>query len=60
MELETWNAPEGDAIPNHPRFPVLLYRGTGLGSAAAARERIAALGAPPAGPIGGDGVAGWR
>jgi uncharacterized protein YjlB len=27
MELETWNAPPGDAIPNHPRFPVLIYRG---------------------------------
>jgi uncharacterized protein YjlB len=28
--------------------------------AAAARERIAALGAPPSDPVGGDGVAGWR
>jgi uncharacterized protein YjlB len=27
MELETWFAPPGDLIPNHPRFPVLLYRG---------------------------------
>jgi hypothetical protein len=27
---------------------------------AAARERIAALGAPPSDPVGGDGVAGWR
>lgn len=32
MELETWQAPpseeDGDgAIPNHPRFPVLVYRG---------------------------------
>jgi uncharacterized protein YjlB len=27
MELETWQAPPGDVIPNHPRFPVLLYRG---------------------------------
>ena len=26
MQLETWNAPPGDRIPNHPRFPVLLYR----------------------------------
>ena len=41
MQLETWNAPAGDAIPNHPRFAVLLYRGTGLDSAAAARERFA-------------------
>jgi uncharacterized protein YjlB len=28
-EVETWNAPPGDAIPNHPSFPVLLYRGLG-------------------------------
>jgi uncharacterized protein YjlB len=27
MELETWVAPPGDTIPNHPRFPVLIYRG---------------------------------
>ena len=27
MELVTWLAPPGDAIPNHPRFPVLVYRG---------------------------------
>lgn len=27
MELETWAAPPGDVIPNHPRFEVLLYRG---------------------------------
>jgi uncharacterized protein YjlB len=40
MELETWQAPEGGAIPNHPRFPVLLYRGTGIEDAAAARERF--------------------
>jgi uncharacterized protein YjlB len=25
--LETWLAPPGDVIPNHPRFEVLLYRG---------------------------------
>jgi uncharacterized protein YjlB len=25
MDLETWYAPPGDAIPNHPRFPVLIY-----------------------------------
>ena len=25
--LETWRAPPGDVIPNHPRFEVLLYRG---------------------------------
>jgi uncharacterized protein YjlB len=34
MELETWLAPPGDTIPNHPRFPVLIYRGVdGLGDA---------------------------
>ena len=27
MQLETWSAPPGDRIPNHPRFPVLVYRG---------------------------------
>jgi uncharacterized protein YjlB len=28
MKLETWNARAGDEpIPNHPRFPVLIYRG---------------------------------
>jgi uncharacterized protein YjlB len=26
MKLETWVAPPGDEIPNHPSFPVLLYR----------------------------------
>ncbi|HEY6890225.1 MAG TPA: cupin domain-containing protein [Solirubrobacter sp.] len=30
MRLETWQAPPGDVIPNHPRFPVLLYRAVGL------------------------------
>ena len=27
VELETWNAPPGDVIPNNPRFAVLVYRG---------------------------------
>jgi uncharacterized protein YjlB len=27
MELETWHAPTGDRIPNHPRFAVLIYHG---------------------------------
>jgi uncharacterized protein YjlB len=27
MELETWLAPPGDRIPNHPSFPVLIYHG---------------------------------
>ena len=27
MKLEVWHAPPGEEIPNHPSFPVLLYRG---------------------------------
>jgi uncharacterized protein YjlB len=27
VELETWRAPAGGVIPNHPRFAVLVYRG---------------------------------
>src|SRR3954449_8920196 len=27
MKLETWSAPPGEQIPNHPSFPVLVYRG---------------------------------
>jgi uncharacterized protein YjlB len=38
MELETWSAPPGDVIPNHPRFPVLLYRGVAVDDA---RARLA-------------------
>jgi uncharacterized protein YjlB len=30
MELEMWKAPPGEAIPNHPSFPVLVYRGVKL------------------------------
>src|ERR671923_2850934 len=41
MKLETWQAPPGDRIPNHPRFPVLLYRDTGLEDAGAARTLFA-------------------
>ena len=41
MELETWQAPPGDVIPNHPSFAVLLYRGTELADARVARERFA-------------------
>src|SRR5918911_4828814 len=41
MELETWQAPPGDAIPNHPRFPVLVYRGVaGIEDAEAAQELL--------------------
>ena len=41
MELETWQAPSGEEIPNHPSFPVLLYRGTGLDDPDAARTLFA-------------------
>ena len=44
MELETWHAPAGDVIPNHPSFAVLLYRATGLADPGAARERFASHG----------------
>jgi uncharacterized protein YjlB len=27
MRPETWHAPPGDRIPNHPSFAVLIYRG---------------------------------
>jgi uncharacterized protein YjlB len=37
MELETWHAPPGDTIPNHPRFPVLIYRGALTGGTEDAR-----------------------
>ena len=26
MRLDTWHAPPGDRIPNHPSFAVLVYR----------------------------------
>ena len=29
MRLETWRAPPGDRIPNHPSFPVLVYHEVG-------------------------------
>jgi len=44
MELETWQAPSGEEIPNHPSFPVLLYRGSGLEDPDAARSRFAESG----------------
>lgn len=45
MELETWQAPPGEAIPNHPRFAVLVYRGVaGMNDAEAARALLAAHG----------------
>src|SRR3954454_5439520 len=27
MDLQTWQAPSGGRIPNHPRFGVLIYHG---------------------------------
>jgi uncharacterized protein YjlB len=27
VRLEIWHAPLGETIPNHPRFPVVIYRG---------------------------------
>ena len=42
MELERWHAPPGDRIPNHPRFPVLVYRSVGaVTDAGAARALFA-------------------
>jgi uncharacterized protein YjlB len=43
MRLETWHAPPGDEIPNHPCFPVLLYHDAPAASAGAAdcRARFA-------------------
>ena len=35
MRLETWKAPAGDVIPNHPRFAVLIYRGVDVSDAKA-------------------------
>src|SRR5918997_24531 len=39
MKLETWQAPPRDQIPNHPRFPVLVYRGVGAAAAGAGDAR---------------------
>jgi uncharacterized protein YjlB len=39
MELDTWLAPPGDRIPNHPRFPVLAYRGVAAAEAGAEATR---------------------
>jgi uncharacterized protein YjlB len=35
MELETWQAPPGDTIPNNPHFPVLIYHGADVSDAKA-------------------------
>src|SRR3954465_10259530 len=44
MELATWQAPPGDTIPNHPRLPVLIYRGVDVPDADAARALYAERG----------------
>jgi uncharacterized protein YjlB len=46
MEPETWSAPAGREIPNHPRFPVLVYRGVDqvAAGAGACRELFEANG----------------
>jgi uncharacterized protein YjlB len=42
MRLERWHAPPGEQIPNHPRFPVLVYRAVeGATGAEAARALFA-------------------
>ena len=43
MKLEAWHAPPGDQIPNHPRFPVLIYHGVEAvaGDPASARSLFA-------------------
>lgn len=38
MEPETWTAPLGETIPNHPRWPVLIYRGVDVGDGVALLE----------------------
>ena len=39
MQLETWQAPPGDRIPNNPRFPVLIYHGVDAAAAGADASR---------------------
>ena len=41
MRLETWQAPPGDRIPNHPRFAVLVYHD--VDAAAAGADSVRAL-----------------
>jgi uncharacterized protein YjlB len=40
MDLETWRAPAGDRIPNHPRFAVLIYRGVPEASSSEAARAL--------------------
>jgi uncharacterized protein YjlB len=35
MRLESWSAPPGDRIPNHPAFPVLIYHSVDAAAAGA-------------------------
>jgi uncharacterized protein YjlB len=45
VRLETWIAPPGERIPNHPRFAVLVYRGVEtVEDAGAARALFASHG----------------
>ena len=46
MDLETWSAPPGEQIPNHPSFAVLIYHGIDAAAAGAGpcRELFAAHG----------------
>src|ERR687888_150194 len=39
MRLETWTAPPGDRIPNHPSFPVLIYHDVDAAAAGADAAR---------------------
>ena len=39
MQLETWQAPPGDRIPNNPRFPALIYNGVDGAAAGADAAR---------------------
>src|SRR3954447_19180068 len=55
MDLQTWHAPSGDRIPNHPRFAVLIYHGVDAAAAGAdaARALLAEQGWGGAGGGGG-------
>jgi uncharacterized protein YjlB len=39
MRLETWHAPPGEHIPNHPSFPVLIYHDVDVAAAGPAECR---------------------
>jgi uncharacterized protein YjlB len=39
MKLDRWHAPPGDRIPNHPRFPVLIYGDVGAATEGAEAAR---------------------